>query len=78
MEISHRRLNRVDVLSLSGRLDAASSPSLRQQIDSLFAENRYRIVLDLAGLEMLSSAGLRIHRSTASPGCWRPGMAARL
>jgi anti-sigma B factor antagonist len=60
MEISHRRLNRVDVLSLNGRLDAASSPSLKQQIDSLFAENRYRIVLDLSGLEMLSSAGLRI------------------
>jgi anti-sigma B factor antagonist len=60
MEIQHRQLNRVDVLSLSGRLDAASSPQLKEQIDALLSQNRCRIVLDLSGLEALSSAGLRI------------------
>jgi len=60
MEISHRHLNRVDVLSLSGRLDAAAASPLKEQIDSLFAQGRYRIVLDLGGLESLSSAGLRV------------------
>jgi anti-sigma B factor antagonist len=60
MEISHRPLNRVDVVSLKGRLDAAGASPLKEQIDSLFAQGRYRIVLDLSGLEALSSAGLRI------------------
>jgi anti-sigma B factor antagonist len=60
MEISHRRLNRVDLLALQGRLDAASAPQLKEQIDSLLAQNRCRIVLDLSGLEGLSSAGLRV------------------
>lgn len=60
MEISHRRLNRVDLLALNGRLDATSAPQLKEQIDSLFGQNRYRLVLDLSGLEGLSSAGLRV------------------
>ncbi len=59
MEIEHRRLNRVDVLTVSGRVDAATAPQLKQQIESLFNEGRYRIVLDLDGLEHISSPGLR-------------------
>lgn len=60
MEITHKRLNRVDVLSIAGRLDAATAPQLKQQIDSLFDQGRYRIVLDLAGLEYIASPGLRV------------------
>lgn len=60
MEISCRRLNRVDLVSVSGRVDAATAPKLKQQIDALFEEGRYRIVLDLANLEYISSPGLRV------------------
>jgi anti-sigma B factor antagonist len=60
MEITHKRLNRVDVLSLAGRLDAATAPQLKQQIDGLFDQGRYRLVLDLAGLEYIASPGLRV------------------
>jgi anti-sigma B factor antagonist len=60
MEINHRRLNRVDLLTLQGWLDAASAPQLKEQIDSLLGQNRCRIVLDLSSLEGLSSAGLRV------------------
>jgi anti-sigma B factor antagonist len=60
MEIIHRRLNRADVLALNGRLDAATAPLLKQHLDTLFAQRRYRIVLDLAGLEHMSSPGLHV------------------
>jgi anti-sigma B factor antagonist len=60
MEITHKRLNRVDLLSIVGRLDAASAPQLRQQIETLFDEGRCRLVLDLAGLEYVASPGLRV------------------
>jgi anti-sigma B factor antagonist len=60
MEIAHKRFNRVDLLSLSGRLDAASSPQFKQQLDSLFDQGRYRIVLDLSKLEYIASPGLRV------------------
>ncbi|NWF79793.1 MAG: STAS domain-containing protein [Chloroflexi bacterium] len=60
MEITHRRMNRVDLVTVAGRVDAATAPQLKQQIDALFDEGRYRIVLDLAQLEYISSPGLRV------------------
>src|SRR5436309_372852 len=39
---------------------AVSAPQLKQQIDTLLGQNRCRIVLDLSGLEALSSVGLRV------------------
>src|SRR5215470_10899047 len=60
MEITHKRFNRVDLLAIKGRLDAASAPQLKQQIDALFDQGRYRLVLDLADLEYVASPGLRV------------------
>lgn len=60
MDISIRQLQRVDVLSLSGRLDASSSPELKREIEALLDKGRARLVLDLTNLETLSSAGLRV------------------
>jgi anti-sigma B factor antagonist len=60
MDITHKRLNRVDLLSVSGRLDAMSAPQFKQRIDELFDQGRYRIVLDLSGLEYVASPGLRV------------------
>ncbi len=60
MEITHRRLNRVDVVGISGRLTAAESPELQEQLNALFTEGRYRILLDFANLEYISSPGLRV------------------
>jgi len=60
MEITHKPFNRVDLLTVTGRLDAASAPQLKQQIDTLFEQGRYRLVLDLAHLEYVASPGLRV------------------
>jgi anti-sigma B factor antagonist len=60
MEITHRQFHRVDLLSLSGRLDAASAPQLREAIEHLFHTGHYRIVLDMQHLAHISSAGLRV------------------
>jgi anti-sigma B factor antagonist len=60
MEITHKRMNRVDLIQISGRLDAMQAPALKQKIEELFTEGRYRIVLDLSALEYVASPGLRI------------------
>ncbi len=60
MEIAHRPFNRVDLVAVSGRVDARTAPELDEVIAGLFREGRYRIVLDLSHLEHISSAGLRI------------------
>lgn len=60
MEITHKRFNRVDLLTVKGRLDAMNAPQLKQQFDALFDQNRYRVVLDLSDLEYVASPGLRV------------------
>ncbi len=60
MEITHRRLPRVDVLSVSGRVQAPEAATLKEHIDQLFNEGRYRLVLDLERLDYISSGGLRV------------------
>lgn len=59
-EITRKQMNRVDLMTVSGRLDAAHSPQLKQMIEGIFAEGRYRLVLDFAKLEYIASPGLRV------------------
>ena len=47
------------ILSLTGRLDAFSAASFSEACRSLLALEPHRIIIDCAGLETLSSAGLR-------------------
>lgn len=59
MEIIHRMENDTLVVSLAGRLDAASAPVLDKQMPTLLEPTVRRVVVDLGRLEYISSAGLR-------------------
>ena len=60
MELAHRRMHRADILSISGRMQAPEAAKLQERINQLFAEGRFRLVLDLGSLEYISSPGLRV------------------
>ena len=60
MEIVHRRMNRVDILAVSGRMQAPEAATFQERINQLFSEGRFRILLDFANLEYISSPGLRV------------------
>ena len=47
----------VSVLRVSGYVDTTTSPDLERRLQALLRENRYHIVVDLAGVEYISSAG---------------------
>jgi anti-sigma B factor antagonist len=59
MEITTRELKDVDVVQVAGRVDSSTAPKLDQVLRGLVDNRRTRIVLDLSGVEYLSSAGLR-------------------
>ena len=59
MDITVRELKDVDVVSVTGRVDSNTSPKLDQTLKGLVENGRYKLVLDLAGVEYMSSAGLR-------------------
>lgn len=46
--------------TLIGELDAAAAPAFREQIDAAAAAQVKELILNLSGLEYMSSAGLRV------------------
>jgi anti-anti-sigma factor len=53
-------VRKTTVVTLAGRLDTASSPKAEQALVPILASAPKHVVFDLAGLDFISSAGLRV------------------
>ena len=60
MEIVTKQLKRVDVVTVSGRVDSSTAPELDEALRSIIDADRFRICMDLKDLEYLSSAGIKV------------------
>jgi len=60
MDISIEDTNCALIVHLSGRIDAYTSQELRDRLSSQVDAGHYRLVLDLDGVDYLSSAGIRV------------------
>ena len=60
MEIKEKSLQGAIVVSISGKLDAVSSSEAEKSLEQTLAGKPAKLLLDLSGLEYISSAGLRI------------------
>jgi len=65
METQVEQKGDVVVVRVEGRLDAASSPQLEQKIMAIIDQGHFKIVLNLQGVEYLSSAGMRLMLSVS-------------
>ncbi|MFH1185113.1 MAG: STAS domain-containing protein [Chloroflexota bacterium] len=59
MEITTREFKHCHLLAVEGRVDSASAPQFGQKLDGLIALGVFKIVIDMAKLEFVSSAGFR-------------------
>lgn len=59
MKLSTEKQGEATILNVGGRLDAAGAPELEAQGKMILLEGSKRLLLDLAGVEYISSAGLR-------------------
>lgn len=59
MEIKTKQLNRVDLITISGRVDSNAAARLEDVLKASTEAERYCIVMDMHGLEYISSRGLR-------------------
>ena len=59
MEITTQNFKHCDVLSIKGKVDSFTAPDLIKVMEELNNEGRYKIILDMSGLEYMSSAGFR-------------------
>ena len=60
MEITERRTGDVVTLSLSGKLDTTTAKAFETKILSQIESGDRRFIVDLAQLDYISSAGLRV------------------
>jgi anti-sigma B factor antagonist len=60
MKIAQKIFNNIPVLTVSGRIDATTSEDFKGTLDSFIDGNYATILIDLAGVEYISSMGLRI------------------
>ena len=64
MDITEEKKNGVLIITIKGRLDAISSPTAEKHVFELINTGADKLVLDLAGVNYLSSAGMRMLLST--------------
>jgi anti-sigma B factor antagonist len=58
MTFSRSEQGDVTVLRIEGALDALSTPELRPVIDSIVADKRTRVEVELSGLRLIDSSGV--------------------
>ena len=59
MEIQTSTSGAATVVAITGKLDTVTAPAFEARIRELIGGGSIRLVLDLSGIEYLSSAGLR-------------------
>ena len=59
LDISVETFKRVDLVTVAGRVDSSNASQLDSRLKELMDNGRYKIVLELAGVHYMSSAGLR-------------------
>jgi anti-sigma B factor antagonist len=59
MEIKTQALKRCELIAVSGRIDSSTAPDLEKVLLGLIAAGQRHLVVNLAGCDFISSAGLK-------------------
>ncbi len=59
MEIESSKESGATIVTVKGRMDAVTTPAFEKSVGDLIAGGEIRFVVELAGLDYISSAGLR-------------------
>jgi anti-sigma B factor antagonist len=59
MEITTKKFKHCDMVMVKGRVDSATAPKFSEALEAVTQQGIYKIVLDMSGLEYMSSAGFR-------------------
>ena len=59
MEITVQEFKHCDMITIKGRVDSATAPQLAQALETANDGGKYKLVVNMADLEYMSSAGFR-------------------
>jgi anti-sigma B factor antagonist len=57
MEIKHIPYKRCDLVKVEGRIDSYTAPQLEETLNTITDAGRFKLVLDLSGVDFISSRG---------------------
>ena len=60
MQLSEKIIQNVGVLTVNGQVDASSAPAMEKALQALIVAQRGKVVVELAQVDYISSAGLRV------------------
>jgi anti-sigma B factor antagonist len=59
MEVTVQEFKHCDMITVKGRVDSATAPQLAQALEAANEGGKYKLVINMQGLEYMSSAGFR-------------------
>ena len=59
MEIATKEFKHCDLVTVKGRVDSSTAPQFSKALDGVIGKGVYKLVVDMGGLEYMSSAGFR-------------------
>lgn len=59
MEAIEKPYKRCLLVKIEGRIDHDTAPTLEKRFERIFKKGQYKLVVDLSGVDYISSAGLR-------------------
>jgi len=59
MEISTQEFKNVELIAIQGRVDSVEAANVARALESASRRGKHKIVVDLSGVEYMSSAGFR-------------------
>jgi len=59
MEITNQEFKHCDMLKIKGRVDSSTAGQFTQALEKITNAGRFKIAIDMSGLEYMSSAGFR-------------------
>ena len=59
MEITVKEFKHCDMITVKGRVDSSTAPQLAQALEAANDGGKYKLVVNMEGLEYMSSAGFR-------------------
>ena len=60
MKMSHRKIDTIDLVELSGRLVMADAPEARKQLKSIIEQGNGKLIVDLSDVSFMDSSGLSV------------------
>lgn len=60
LQISVESMKRVELVTVSGRIDSSNASQLDEALKGLMSNGRYKLVIELSGVNYMSSAALRV------------------